>query len=78
MAGRSGISIPCKYIRVPTAQGKEEKWPKRFPVRENREFGNCPKTQGTWFAQVLNSLILKVKDISIFAAKISKNFQLIF
>ena len=28
------------------------------------------KTQGIWFAQVLNSLILKVKDISIFAAKI--------
>ena len=27
------------------------------------------KTQGIWFAQVVNSLILKVKDISKFAAK---------
>ena len=30
------------------------------------------KTQGIWFAQVVNSLILKVKDFSKFAAKISK------
>ena len=36
-----------------------------------REFGNCAKTQGILFAQVVNSLILKVKDIAIFAAKIS-------
>ena len=28
-------------------------------------------TQGIWFAHVINSLILKVKDILIFAAKIS-------
>ena len=34
------------------------------------EFGNFAKTQGIWFAQVVNSLILKVKDISIFAAKL--------
>ena len=33
---------------------------------------NTGKTQGIWFAQVVNSLILKVKDISMFAAKISK------
>ena len=32
------------------------------------------KTQGIWFAQVVNSLTLKVKDISIFAAKISIPF----
>ena len=37
-----------------------------------REFGNYAKTQGIWFAPVVNSLILLVKDISIFAAK---NFQ---
>ena len=30
------------------------------------------KTQGIWFAQVVNSLILKVKDILIFATKIPK------
>ena len=29
---------------------------------------------GIWFAQVENSLILKVKDISIFVAKIPKRF----
>ena len=37
-------------FRVPTAQGKQgkpEKWPKIFPVREkHREFGNFVKTQG--------------------------------
>ena len=38
---------------------------------KHREFENFAKTQGTWFAQVVNSLILKVKDISIFAMKIS-------
>ena len=41
--------------------------------RENRENGKKKpwKTQGTLFVQVLNSLILKVKDIAIFATKIS-------
>ena len=29
---------------------------------------------GIWFAQVVNSLILKVKDITIFAAKIPNFF----
>ena len=38
---------------------------------KDREFGNFAKTQGIWFAQNVNSLILKVKDISIFATKIS-------
>ena len=44
---------------------------KKNPVRENREFGNFAKTQGILFAQVVNSLIPKVKDIAIFPAKIS-------
>ena len=35
------------------------------------EFGNFAETQGIWFAQVVNSLILNVKVISLFAAKIS-------
>ena len=67
-------------LRVPTAQGKQGKWPKRFPVRENtgnleilskhREFSlNTEKTQGILLAQVVNVLILKVKDIAIVAAK---------
>ena len=38
---------------------------------KHREFGNFAKTQGIWFAQVVNSLILKVKDTAIFATKIS-------
>ena len=70
--------------RVPTAQGKQGKWQKKFPAREytgnleilpkHREFGNFAKTQGKqgiWFAQVVNSLILKLKHNSIFAPKIS-------
>ena len=46
---------------------------KKIPCQgKHREFGNFAKTQGIWFAQVINSLILKVKDLSIFAVKISK------
>ena len=45
--------------------GKTGKMVPKNPVREN-----TPKTQGIWFAQFVNSLILKVKDISIFAGKI--------
>ena len=37
---------------------------KKNPCQEkHREFGNFAKTPGIWFAQVVNSLILKVKDI---------------
>ena len=46
-------------------------------VVKHREFGKFAKTQGIWCAQVVNSLILKVNDISIFAAKIP-NFLFIF
>ena len=82
-------------FRVPTAQGKQGKWPKKIPVntgnfeilskhrentgktqgilskhRKNREFClNTGKTQGTLLAQVVNVLILKVKDIVIVANK---------
>ena len=55
--------------------GKTGKMAKIIPCQgKHREFGNFAKTQGKqriWFAQVGNSLILKVQDISIFAAKIS-------
>ena len=44
------------HHRVPTAQGK-------LLVRENREFGNFAKTHGIVYAQVVNSLILKIKDV---------------
>ena len=60
--------------RVPTAQGKQGKWPKK--TQGIWKFcQNTGKTQGIWFAQVVNSLTLKVKDISIFTAKISKFFS---
>ena len=51
-----------------------------YPLHwENRENGPgnldffLPNTRknGIWFAQIVNSLILKVKDISILAARIS-------
>ena len=41
---------------------------------KHRGFENVAKTQGIWFAQVVNSLILKVKDISKFSAKITNFF----
>ena len=70
--------------RVPTAQGKQGKWPKKIRCQgKHREFGNVVKTQGKnrkcclntgktqviLLAQVVNGLILKVKDIAIVAAK---------
>ena len=36
---------------------------------KHRESGHFAKTQGIWFVQFVNFLILNVKDISIFAAK---------
>ena len=38
------------------------------------KFGSFGKTQGICFAQVVNSLILKVKNSSIFARKIPELF----
>ena len=64
----------CLKDRVPTPQGKQGKWQQKFRQGKHRKFRNFAKTQektqGIWFAQVVNSLILKVKDVSIFAAKI--------
>ena len=60
------VTVCMRYLpvhlyncRVSTAQGKQGKWPNKFPVREN--IGNLeilPK-QGSLFAQVVNSLLLK-------------------
>ena len=64
--------------RVPTAQGKQGKWSKELPVRENT--GNLeilPKRRENTENLVCPSCIFpdsKGKDISIFAAKISNNF----
>ena len=65
------INVDVLYIEYPL---RRENGGKKIPVRENREFGNFAKTQRIWFAQVVNSLILKVKYISIFATKISTFF----
>ena len=57
-------------FRVPTAEGKRKtgKMAKKNHCQgKHREFGNLAKTQGILFAQVVNSLILKVKDIAIFS-----------
>ena len=59
--------------RVPTAQWKTENGQKDSrsgKLGKHREFGNFAKTQGIWFARVVNSVILKVKEMSIFAANI--------
>ena len=54
--------------------GKTGRMAKENPCQgKHREIGNFVKTQEICFAQVVNSLILKVKDILKFAAKISKN-----
>ena len=61
--------------RVPTAQGKQGEMANKNPCPgKPREFGNFAKGQGIWFAQVVNTLIVKVNDISIFATKISQTF----
>ena len=61
------------HIQGTHCTGKTGKIAKRIPCQGNyREFGNFAKTQGIWFSPVVNSPILKVKDISIFAMKISK------
>ena len=52
--------------------GKTGKMTQKIPCQgKHREFGHFAKTQGIFFGQVVNSLILNVKDIAIFAAKIS-------
>ena len=52
--------------------GKTGKMGGKNPCKgKHRQFGNFAKTQGIWFTQVVSSLILKSKDISIIAAKIS-------
>ena len=63
--------IPCQ-LKLRAGSGKTGKMARRIPCRGKRkEFGNFAKTQGIWFAQVVNSLIVKIKDTVIFAAKIA-------
>ena len=52
--------------------GKTGEMAQKNPCQgRHREFGSFAKTQGILFAEVVNSLILKVKNIAIFATKIS-------
>ena len=68
-------------LRVPTAQGKQGEWPKKNPSLTGKTQGiwkfcqNTGKTQGILFGQVVNTLILKVKDIAMFAAETSIFFS---
>ena len=75
----SSVIFTSGYPRHRENRG-QGKWPKKIPVRENtgnlemlskhREFClNTGKTQGILLAQVINVLILKVKDIAKVAAK---------
>ena len=57
----------------PHCTGKTGKMLGKNPCLEkHREFGNSAKTQGIWFAKVVNSLILKIQYIEMFAVKFSK------
>ena len=59
----------------PRHRKNRENGPKNSPSEKTQGIWkfcqNTGKTQGIWFALVVNSLIPKVKDIAIFAAKIS-------
>ena len=74
--------VYCTYIYICLLEVSSIGYPLH---RENRENGqkmsgktqkiwkfcqNTGKTQGIWFAQVVNSLVLKVKDIFKFAANL--------
>ena len=63
-------------VKVPNAGENRENSKKKNPCQGiHREFcQNTGKTQGILFAQVIIYLILKVKDIAIFAEKISNHF----
>ena len=61
------------YEQSPHCTGKTGKTAPIIPCQgKHREFGNFAKTQGIWFAQVVNSLILKIQDIAMFSVKFSK------
>ena len=60
------------YLQGNHGTGKTGKMAKKNPCQEkHREFGNSAKTLGILFAQVINSLILKVKESVIFVAEFS-------
>ena len=78
MRSQAGPRLPCNllgFIQGTHCIWKTGKIVTKIPCQgKHREFGNFAKTQGKhiWFAQGVNSLILKRKDIWKFAEKISK------
>ena len=63
----------CLPFRATSLDFLKSGYPLHRENRENDKKKFCQgKTQGIWFAQVVNSLILKVKDISILVVNISK------
>ena len=57
------------------AQGKQEKLPQKTALSGKTQIiQKFAKTQGILCAEVLNSLILKIKDIAIFATKSPNSF----
>ena len=74
----SDFSLSFSHMQGTHCTGKTGKMAKHIPSqRKDREFGNFVKTQGKQgirFAQVVNSLIIKAKDISIFPMKIFNFF----
>ena len=74
---RNGVTVVTTCLNQGThCPGKTGKMVPKNPCQgTRREFGNFAKTQGIWFAQVVNSLILKVKEISIIAANFFSIFK---
>ena len=76
MPSSAHLSSQCQGTHCTGKTGKTGKIAQRIPCQgKHREFENCQntgKTQGIWFAQVVKSLILKVKDILKIGAKISQ------
>ena len=63
--GSSAIMGVNEFIFQGThGTGKTGKMAKKNPCHgKHREFGNFAKTQGIWFAQVVNSLIKSAKSV---------------
>ena len=64
-----------QYTGYPQHRENRENGLKNPCQGKHREFGNFAETQGILFARVVNSLSLKVKNIVLFAAKISIFFK---
>ena len=60
------MSLSLGNSRVPTAQGKQGKWPKKLCQGKRRELGNFAKTRGILHTHVENFMILKNQDTVLF------------